>query len=185
MLGCRYLRRVVAQGVTTEKEAGDAHRFCWSSLPRARSYYTISEPSRPILAKSQGDVPSGVVSTCLAPCCGGDVIAQTLTDGRCVVCGLQYRRPVGAASWDEILGLVDITVSIGPSTEPLAVRSNGVIYRSENIYLDIATWTNATFKRSDVASIVPVQPVGVYQDALPDVSDPRLITDLNHGATVS
>jgi hypothetical protein len=126
-----------------------------------------------------------VVPICLAPCCGGDVVAQTLTDGRCVVCGLQYRRPVGAASWDEIVGLVDITVSIGPSTESRVVRSNGVIYRSEDIYLDIATRTDAAFKRNDIVSIVPVQPVGVYQDALPGVSDPRLITDLRHGATTS
>ena len=89
--------------------------------------------------------------------------ADTLTEGHCG-CGLKYRRRVGAATWDEIVGLVDVTVpGYNMATEHRVVRSNGVIYRSEYVHLDPVVDKNAdrVFEERDVVSIVPVPGDGV------------------------
>ena len=92
----------------------------------------------------------------MAPGCGAEVTAETLTEGRCV-CGLRYRRPIGAANWDEIVGVVDVTVRGYNVTADRVVRSNGVIYRSEYVFLDavVDRRANGVVKQRDVESILP------------------------------
>ena len=50
------------------------------------------------------------MSICLSPSCGGEVIAESATDGHCIACGLHHRRRDGTVPWVRVIGPVVVTV---------------------------------------------------------------------------
>src|ERR1700682_2814999 len=83
------------------------------------------------------------MTTCLSPTCGGQVVAEALTDGHCVFCGLHHRRPAGAVNWDRVVGPVVVTLSAAKARNgaPLGdeenIAADGVRFKGQPVRIDV------------------------------------------------
>lgn len=57
------------------------------------------------------------VSYCRSPGCGGQVVRESETDGRCGSCGLRHHRSSGGIAWNQVLGPLLVIVSSGEGYE--------------------------------------------------------------------
>ena len=103
------------------------------------------------------------MTTCMSPPCGGQVVAETLTDGHCVFCGLHHRRPAGAVNWDRVVGPVVVTLSSALARNGELVGSeeqidaDGVRFKGQPLRIDVIRGTTrfiATVPSSRLVSIV-------------------------------
>jgi hypothetical protein len=103
------------------------------------------------------------MTTCLSPPCRGEVVAETLTDGHCVFCGLHHRRPAGAVHWDRVVGPVVVTLSaaLARNGEPLGgeeqIDADVVSFKGKPVRIDVLRGTTrfiATVPSSRLVRIV-------------------------------
>ena len=90
-------------------------------------------------------------------------MAETLTDGHCVFCGLHHRRPAGAVNWDRVVGPVVVTLSAALPRNGQAVAgdeqidADAVRFKGQPVRIDVLRGTTrfiATVPSSRLVRIV-------------------------------
>ena len=102
------------------------------------------------------------MTECLSPPCGGQVIAETLTDGHCVFCGLHHRRPAGAVTWDRVSG--PVVVTLAPATDGASAPRDGeehvdadeVRFKGRPVRIDVTRGTTRFIVTVPIARLVRI-----------------------------
>jgi hypothetical protein len=79
------------------------------------------------------------VSSCRSPSCGGEVIADSATDGHCVACGLHHRRREGTAPWARVIGPVVVTVLGSTDGDEQAIDADTLRFVGKYVTIDLTS----------------------------------------------
>ena len=77
------------------------------------------------------------MAKCLSPDCGGqvDVFDAAGYVGRCDTCGLNHRRTAGTIGWNQIVGLLTVTLAAPPTVEELA--ADRVVFAGRTVTIEL------------------------------------------------
>ncbi len=101
------------------------------------------------------------MTACLSPPCGGQVIAESLTDGHCVFCGLHHRRAAGAVTWDRVSG--PVVVTLAPVTDGASaprgdeeLHADEVRFKGRPVRIDVTRGTTRFIVTVPIARLVRI-----------------------------